>query len=565
MRGRDLKLLALAITMLIAGAAILGLGTRSNGGSNALRVSRPDSARAIGKAGRVAFVQARSTSTRVARPHVIRALRNVQPRQAEKLGPQAQENEALALRPASSRDGAIQGNPGRGMPAPIQNFEGLANVNGSFRPDTAGDVGPNHYMQWINFSFAIYNKQGTMVYGPAAGSTLFPGSSVCGTRNGGDPVVLYDQFAGRWFASQSAYQSLVNGPYYQCVAVSRTSDPTAGWCSYQFLSHPSKFVDYPKFGVWPAQNAYVMTSPQFTRGSTFSGVGIWAYERNRVLGCQSARVVYQDMNSIAPDLPRMLPADADGMAAPPAGTAAPLLAMNWTGSGLPENTLQVWKAAVNWSSNASLAVKHDSDIQTAAYDSNLCNYARACIGQPGTTSKVDALGDRLMYRLGYRNFGDHQTMVVNHTVDTGADHAGIRWYELRKTSANWGIHQQGTFSPDGVNRFMGSAAMDRSGDIAVGYSVAGPNTFPGIRYAGRLADDPAGTLGQGEVTLVNGTGVQTQSTSHWGDYSMMSVDPRNDCTFWYAQEYYTETGKMAWHTRIGSFKFPSCRGIGPTN
>ena len=239
--------------------------------------------------------------------------------------------------------------------------------------------------------------------------------------------------------------------------------------------------------------------------------------------------------------------------------------MNWTGSGLPENRLQVWKAAVNWSSNASLAVKHDSDIQTAAYDSNLCNYARACIGQPGTTSKVDALGDRLMYRLSYRNFGDHQTMVVNHTVDTGADHAGIRWYELRKTSANWGIAQQGTFSPDGVSRFMGSAAMDRSGDIAIGYSVAGPNTFPGIRYAGRLASDPAGTLAQGEHVLVNGTGVQTQSTSHWGDYSMMSVDPRNDCTFWYAQEYYTQTGKMAWHTRIGSFKFPSCRSIGPTN
>jgi hypothetical protein len=398
-----------------------------------------------------------------------------------------------------------------------------------------------------------------MVYGPAAGSTLFPNSSVCRTANGGDPVILYDQFAGRWFATQSAYLNLVNGPYYQCVAVSQTSDPTGAWCSYQFQTHSTKFTDYAKFGVWPSQNAYVMTSPQYLRASSFSGMGVWAFERNALLSCRSARFVYQDLTSIAPDLPRILPADADGTLAPPANAPAPLLAMNWNGSGLQPNTLQLWNLGVNWGQSPSLSISHVSDLATAAYDSNMCNYSRACVAQPATTAKLDALSDRLMYRLAYRNFGNHQSMVVNHTVDVGNDHAGIRWYELVNSAGKWSIGQQGTYAPDATNRFMGSAAMDAAGDIAIGYSVSdGATTSPGVRYAGRLASDPPGLLSQGEVTLVNGTGVQTQQSSHWGDYSMMSVDPTNDCTFWYAQEYYSTTGQMNWRTRIGSFRFPQC-------
>ena len=181
---------------------------------------------------------------------------------------QAEENEgAYVLKPSNSfRDGALQSKPGHGMPSPLRNFDGLSNVDGALRPDTSGDVGPNHYMQWINLSFAVFNKTGNLVYGPAAGNTLFQGHSVCGTRNGGDPVILYDQFAQRWFAAQSAYDSLVNGPYYQCVAVSKSSDPTGAWCSYQYQTHTTKFTDYSKFGVWPAQNAYFMTSPQYLRG-----------------------------------------------------------------------------------------------------------------------------------------------------------------------------------------------------------------------------------------------------------------------------------------------------------
>jgi hypothetical protein len=559
-RGHVKVLLAVGFTLLVAGTIFFGLG-RSQTSSSSIRATRPDSPRAIGSAGQAGVaVTSPSTRVTVARAFRTRALRTIAPRRADRLAARADESEgAYALAPSkSTADAARQQGPGSGMPAPSRSFEGLSNVDGALRPDTSGDVGPNNYMQWINLSFAIFNKQGQIVYGPAAGTTLFPGSSVCGTRNGGDPVILYDQFAKRWFATQSAYDNLVNGPYYQCVAVSRTSDPTGAWCSYQFLSHTTKFTDYAKFGVWPSQNAYIMTSPQYYRAASFSGIGIWALERNQLLNCGSARMVYQDMASIQPDLPRMLPADVDGTRLPPSGAAAPLMTMNWNGSGLAPNTLQLWNATVDWS-NASLNVSHVNDITTAAYDSNLCNYARSCLAQPGTTSKVDALADRLMYRLAYRNFGSHQAMVVNHTVDVGNDQAGLRWYQLTKTTGNWSIAQQGTYAPDSVNRFMGSAAMDWRGDMAIGYSVTdGTAINPGIRYAGRLATDPAGQLSQGEVTLMNGTGVQTQSSSHWGDYSMMSVDPNDDCTFWYSQEYYSQTGDMNWRTRIGAFRFPNC-------
>jgi len=565
-RGHVKVLLAVGFTLLVAGTIFFGLG-RSQASNSTIRATRPDSPMSIRSVGQSAATAASpSTRVTVARPFQTQSLRSIAPRRADRLAARADESEgAYALAPSkSTADAARQQSPGTGMPAPSRSFEGLSNVDGALRPDTSGDVGPNNYMQWINLSFAIFDKQGAMVYGPAAGTTLFPGSSVCGSRNGGDPVILYDQFAQRWFATQSAYENLVNGPYYQCVAVSKTSDPTGAWCSYQFQSHTTKFTDYAKFGLWPSQNAYMMTSPQYYRAASFSGIGIWALERNQLLNCGSAHMVYQDMASLAPNLPRMLPADVDGTRQPPGGAPAPLMTMNWNGSGLAPNTLQLWNATVDWS-NASINVSHVQDIQTAAYDSNLCNYARSCLAQPGTNAKVDALADRLMYRLAYRNFGSHQAMVVNHTVDAGNDLAGIRWYQLSKTTGSWSIAQQGTYAPDSVNRFMGSAAMDAHGDLAIGYSVTdGTATSPGIRYAGRLSTDPLGQLSRGEVTLVNGTGVQTQASSHWGDYSMMSVDPSDDCTFWYSQEYYSNTGEMNWRTRIGSFKFPQC-ALSPTS
>src|SRR5512141_2143962 len=189
----------------------------------------------------------------------------------------------------------------------------------------------------------------------------------------------------------------------------------------------------------------------------------------------------------------------------------------------------------------------------------MCAGSRNCIPQQGTSVKLDAISDRLMYRLQYRNFGSYQTLVLNNTVDTNsADHAGIRWYELRNSGGGWNIRQQGTFSPDTAHRWMGSIAMDGAGDIALGYSISSSTMFPAIRYTGRLAGDPLGQLPQGEGTIINGTGSQTHSASRWGDYSSLSVDPTDDCTFWYTNEYVQTSGASPWRTRIGSFRVSTC-------
>ena len=163
-----------------------------------------------------------------------------------------------------------------------------------------------------------------------------------------------------------------------------------------------------------------------------------------------------------------------------------------------------------------------------------------------------------MFRLAYRNFGDHEALVVNHTVDASSGQAGVRWYEVRDPGGAPVLYQQGTYAPDNNHRWMGSVAQDRIGNIALGYSVSSSSVFPSVRYTGRLAEDPTGLMTQDEAVLVAGGGSQTHASSRWGDYSMLSVDPVDDCTFWYTQEYYATTSSSAWKTRIGSFRFPGC-------
>src|SRR5262245_12761325 len=449
------------------------------------------------------------------------------------------------------------------MPPPIANFDGVSVLCGCSPPDTEGDVGPNHYMQWVNLHYAIYNKTGQLLVGPLTGNSLFQGgqSPYCGARNRGDPIVLYDQYAQRWMVSQFAFDG--NGstpPFYQCIAVSTTSDPTGTWCAYDFLVHQVNFNDYPKFGIWPAQNTYTMTAPQFNSNG---GQGVWGFERDKMLACQTAGMAYQDLVTFDPNLPRILPADADGATMPPANAPQPIVTDNDDGAGYPDDRVDVMKAVFTWSPTPSVSVTREGFLPTADFDQDIGCVGRACIPQPGTTNKVDALPNRPMYRLAYRNYGTYQAMTWVHTVDADApsgNRAGTRWYELRKfTGGNWGIQNQGTFGPaDGMFRWMGAGAMDKSGDLAIGYSIGNgtaPN-FPSIAYAGRLVTDPPNELSQGEGTLHLGTGAQTGSM-RWGDYSMMSTDPTDDCTFWYTTEYLQASGTQ-WRTRIGSFKFPSC-------
>jgi hypothetical protein len=442
------------------------------------------------------------------------------------------------------------------VPAVVTSFEGLTNVNGAVPPDTNGDIGPNHYVQWVNLSFAIYDRDGTKLYGPAAGNTLWTGfGAPCATRNDGDPIVQYDHLADRWLMSQFALPNYPSGPFYQCLAVSATADPLGSWYRYAFQISATKLNDYPHFGVWP--DAWYMSINQFS-GTSWGGQGAVAFERTRMLQGLSAQMVSFDLLGVDPNLGGMLPSDLDGPA-PPGGAPNVFVEADDDAFGYPDDQLQLWSFHVDWTTPASSTFSLTSTLPTAAFDSILCGGARDCLPQPGTPKGLDALADRIMYRLQYRNFGDHQALIVNHTVDVnGADRAGIRWYELRKTASSWSIHQQGTYSPDATNRWLGSAAMDDAGNLAIGYSAGSGSVYPSLRYTGRLAGDALGTLGLGEGTIIAGSGSQTTRFNRWGDYAMLAVDPSDDCTYWFTSEYVQTTGEVSWLTRIASFRMPGC-------
>ena len=439
------------------------------------------------------------------------------------------------------------------------NFEGVNNVNGVLPPDTVGDIGPNHYVQMVNLSFAIYDRNGTKLYGPVASNTLWQGfGGPCQTTNDGDPVVLYDHLADRWIMTQFALPNFPQGPFYECIAVSQSPDPMGSWHRYEFLISNNKLDDYPKFGVWP--DGYYMSINQFTCNiitCNWAGAGAVVFERDRMLAGQTARMVYFDLYNTDPNLGGMLPADLDGPP-PAAGTPNPFAQMDDNAWGYSGDQLQVWNFHVDWGNPSNSTFTFDRALAVNSFDSDMCGYARNCIPQPGGT-KVDALSDRVMFRLQYRNFGSYETLVVNHTVDAnGADRAGLRWYELRDTGSGWGIYQQATYSPDSANRWVGSIAMNGSGDIGLGYSVSSTSISPSIRFTGRLAGDPLNQMTQGEGTIVNGSGYQTHSSGRWGDYAMMAVDPVDDCTFWFTTEYYNSVSSAGWRTRVGSFKLANC-------
>ena len=451
------------------------------------------------------------------------------------------------------------------MPSPSKSWDGIPNVYGYTPPDTNGDVGLNYYMQWVNVNMAIWDKNGNLVWGPYDGNTIWQGfGGPADSCNDGDPVVLYDQLANRWFISQFAYcASGSSGPFYQYIAVSVTSDPTGAWYRYAYAWPNNKFNDYPKFGVWP--DGYYMTANQFNFGTgTWMGAGVAVFDRAKMLaGDSSASAIYFDLASVDINYGNILPTNFQGATAPPSGAPNPFISFDDDAWGYPNDQIDVWLFHVDWTtpSNTTFGLNGNPNtaLTTAPFDSNMCGYSRNCIGQPGTYSGLDAISDRPMYRLQYRNMGSYQALVFNHTVDADAtSHAGIRWYELRNPGSGWTIYQQGTFAPDSDNRWMGSAAMDHNGDIAIGYSVSGASTYPSVRYAGRLASDPPGVMTQGEASLIAGGGSQLSSYHRWGDYSTLSVDPADDCTFWYTQQYYASTSTAGWSTRIGAFKFPGC-------
>ena len=455
--------------------------------------------------------------------------------------------------------GALRALPSEGM-APIAgvNFDGIG-ATGVLPPDTNGAVGPNHYIQMVNSAFAIYDKSGGLVAGPTPINALWTNfGGPCETLNNGDPIVRYDQLADRWLISQFALPGGDQG-FFECIAVSRSADPVGGgWFLYAFPTSDAAtgnpvFPDYPKIGVWG--DAYYMGTQ---RGFPGGGLDVWAFERDQMLVGAPAGVV--QFSIPAPSL-FLMPSDLDGP--PPAPGTPNFFLRQVDGERFGgSDRLEIFAFSVDWANPAASTFVQVADLATDPFDSVLCSASLlgACIPQPGVSQRLETLTVWPMWRLQFRNLGTHEAMVVNHTVDAnGNDLAGIRWYELRRTSGGaWAIFQQGTYAPDEVHRWMGSIAMDRDGNIGLGYSASSDSVFPSIRRTGRLATDPPGSMTQAEVTIIDGSGAQTHGSLRYGNYSSMDVDPADDCTFWYTTEYYEATSTAGWQTRVASFRNPEC-------
>ena len=464
-----------------------------------------------------------------------------------------EESEGQVLRPpALNYDPVVQERPGALMlESPTVNFEAMANLCNCYPPDPNGDISPDNYVQTVNTHFAVYNRAGTLLYGPALLHTIWDGFSGPWTgHDDGDPVVLYDHLANRWIISQFAI--LGGASDYELVAVSQTSDPLGAWYRYAFAF--SDFPDYPKLSVWP--DAYYLTFNRFNdAGSAYLGMAAAALERDSMLAGHSARIVLftSFTDNTAGD--GLLPSDVDGPP-PPAGSPAyfSYVVDGETQGGT--DRLGIYAFHVDWSNPPSSTFSGPTVLSPALFN-RMCTGTRSCIPQLGTAQGLDIIGDRLMYRLQYRNFGGYQAMVVNHSVDAGSTRAGVRWYEFRNTGSGWSIYQQSTYAPaDGLHRWMGSIAMDKYGNIGLGYSTSSSSTYPAIRYTGRRVSDPLGQMTATDSIIMAGTGAQTGSGARWGDYSMLSIDPSDDATFWFTHEYLPVTSPASWHTRVAAFRLP---------
>src|SRR5215204_907562 len=435
------------------------------------------------------------------------------------------------------------------MPTAAANFNGIQFPGVSCNcapPDTVGEVGVTQYVQMVNEGFQVFDKTtGASLLGPSGISTIWGGfGGVCEFNGTGDPVVMYDQLADRWVISQFAGVSV---PTDECVAVSTTGDATGSYHRYDFHLG-SNFFDYPHLGVWP--DAYYMSMNVFnSAGTSFLGPQPFAFDRAKMLIGQPATFVTTGITG-GPLEETYLPADLDGSILPPAGAPASFVEFPAGGS------FRVFHFHVDFVNPNNSTFTLFASPASAGF-----TIRSGGIPQLGTSSLLDPIGDRLMFRLATRFFSDgHEATVGNFTVNSNSI-ASPRWFELRNvTSGAVTVAQQGTYQPDTTHRWMGAAAMDQQGNIALGYSASSSAINPQIRYAGRLAGDPINTLPQAEVTMFAGTGSQTGTNGRWGDYSDMTIDPVDDCTFWYTQEYYVTTKSFSWSTRIGNFKFPGCGG-----
>jgi len=450
----------------------------------------------------------------------------------------------LQLAPGAALD-IIQGVQFTGLG---QGFPGF--VDEIFPPDPNGSAGLDQYVQWVNVKFAVFNKHtGAVIQGATSGNQLWSGfGGACQNQNKGDPLPHYDRFAHRWVMSQFAFVgSGKSAPHLQCVAVSTSEDATGSYHRYAFSF--DDFNDYGKIGIWPdpTYNAYYMTFNMFA-GENFVGPRACALDRQAMLEGRDATMQCFQLNTAAGSL---LPADLDGANLPPPKTPEFFLDFN------PAGQFEFWRFRVNWAHSNLSKVEGPLVIRGTAPFAPACN-GDACIPQRGTSETLDPISERTMYRLAYRQFAAYGAMLANHSIQTATAESGVRWYEIHVLNNGTYLpilFQQGTFSPDSNSRWLGSMAMDKVGNIALGYSVSG-HIFPAIRITGRMKSDPLGEL-RDEVEVKAGLGFQFFET-RWGDYSSMAVDPEDDCTFWYTNEYISADADGDWSTHVTSFKFPNC-------
>jgi hypothetical protein len=431
----------------------------------------------------------------------------------------------------------------------VMNFDGTKGTGYNYS-DATGAVGPTQYVQLTNLFYAIYNKAtGALLKGPVAENALWKTfGGPCQTSANGDGTVMYDQAAKRWVFQHHAEPA--GGPYMDCVAVSKTADATGAYWLYGF-ELTVNLPDTPKLGIWPdayyiGQNLLDPTTKSFQRAQ------VCALDRTSMLaGLPANAICFQGSIS----LPTIVPVSWYGATPPPAGSPEYFFELDQRpGQGVNQmNEYAFHVDFVNPDNSTFLPV---TSFSVPAYKDSC---ASACVPQANTTNVLKATGDRLTPPLVYRNFADHESILLTHAVSTGttpAQPSGIRWYELR-TPMTPVIYQYGTFAPDSNYRFIPSIGMDHMGDIAVGYNVSGPAMNPAIRYAGWTPADALGQM-EPESSLFEGTGAQQSANTTWSNYSGMSLDPINDCVFWYTNQYYAADSPNKWSTRIGSFKFPTC-------
>ncbi len=467
------------------------------------------------------------------------------------------------------------------MPSPSLNFPGLSRTDictggqcgGGIPPDTNGDVGPTVYIQGVNVSYGIFDKTTGARIAAFTEDALFSGTGTfCDGNGGGDPVVLHDPLADRWILTHLAYGPAAStGPFYECIAVSRSSDPVGGgWFLYtvrmdQGQVPANTLNDYPKFGIWTDCLYFAFNGYQMPSGS-YNGAGFGSLSRSALYSGAPLTGALGFLAGTGPDAFTMIPGNLEASGPtglPPAGTRD-----YFVSESIANFSWKVRKLTPGSNCGGGGNLSAPTTVGQAAY-----SFPGADVTQPNTTNLLDSTGDRLMQKVQYRKVGDAESLWVVHTARAGSTDRP-QWAQLNVTGGTISTTpaQQEIYSPDTtLNRWMGSIAADHDGNVALGYSTSSAGSFPSIAYSGRLAGDPPNTLAQGETQLVAGSGSQVNTCGgapchRWGDYSSMSVDPSDGCTFWFTSEYYADqaggsTG--SWNTRIGSFRFPQCIAAPP--